>query len=263
LRSFITLTAQKKQIIVNPVCGTDIQYLFLQAMLKHYVIAIDGPAGSGKSTAAKNLAHKLGFTYLDTGAMYRAITYTALKQNVVDDRERVIDIAKNVNLSLRYENGITRVFVDGEEVTEQIRSAEVNSKVSEVSVIPEVRSEMVKIQKKIGESNNLVAEGRDVTTVVFPDAGIKFFITASIEERAKRRFREYQLKNIEISFDEVKANLEKRDKIDSGREISPLRQADDAILFDNTGLTPEQDLEFLFFKVQDIINKSLKPSQVN
>jgi CMP/dCMP kinase len=227
-------------------------------MSKNIIIAIDGPAGSGKSTDAKNLARKLGFIYLDTGAMYRAITFCALRNDIVDDVPAVIQMTKNLSLKLKYENGVTRVFVNDEEATEQIRTPEVNSKVSEISVIPEVREEMVKIQKRIGEQGNIVAEGRDVTTVVFPNADIKFFMTASIEERARRRFLEFQQKNADITIEEVKANLEKRDKIDSGREVSPLRQADDAILFDNTGLTPEQDLVFLIDKIDEVLNKKTK-----
>jgi CMP/dCMP kinase len=225
-------------------------------MSKNIIIAIDGPAGSGKSTDAKNLAKKLGFTYLDTGAMYRAITFCALRNNIVDDISAVIEMTKNLSLKLKYENGVTRVFVNDEEVTEQIRTPEVNSKVSEISVIPEVREEMVKIQKSIGKQGNIVAEGRDVTTVVFPNADIKFFMTASIEERARRRFLEFQQKKADITIEEVKANLEKRDKIDSGREVSPLRQADDAILFDNTGLTPEQDLDYLVNKIDELLKKA-------
>lgn len=226
-------------------------------MSKNIIIAIDGPAGSGKSTDAKNLARKLGFTYLDTGAMYRAITFCALRNDIVDDVPAVIQMTKNLSLKLKYENGVTRVFVNDEEATEQIRTPEVNSKVSEISVIPEVREEMVKIQKRIGEQGNIVAEGRDVTTVVFPNADIKFFMTASIEERARRRFLEFQQKKADITIEEVKANLEKRDKIDSGREVSPLRQADDAILFDNTGLTPEQDLDFLIYKIDEVLNQKV------
>ena len=222
-------------------------------MSKKIVIAIDGPAGSGKSTAAKNLARKLGFTYLDTGAMYRAITFLAIQNGIVENVEAVIEMTKNVSLKLKYENGVTRVFANDHEVTEQIRSTEVNSKVSEISTIPEVRKEMVKIQKRMGQEENLVAEGRDVTTVVFPDADVKFFITATIDKRAHRRLIDFQNINVDISYDDVKANLEKRDKIDSGREISPLRKSEDAIELDNTGLTPEQDLEYLYKKVKEVL----------
>ncbi|MBI5730648.1 MAG: (d)CMP kinase [Ignavibacteriales bacterium] len=225
-------------------------------MLKKIIIAIDGPAGSGKSTAAKNIAQKLGFTYLDTGAMYRAITFIALRNGIADNIPAVIDMARRINLKLRFENSITRVFVDEEEVTEQIRTSEVNGKVSDISRIPEVRAELVKIQKRLGEEGNIVAEGRDVTTVVFPNADLKIFLTASIDIRVKRRLKEFQEKNIPITFEEVKANLEKRDRMDSGREISPLKKADDAIELDNSALTPEQDYEFLLGKIKEVLKKS-------
>ncbi len=225
-------------------------------MSKKIIIAIDGPAGSGKSTAAKNIAHKLGFTYLDTGAMYRAITFLALRNGIAEDISAIIDMARRINLKLRFENGITRVFVNDEEVTEQIRSTEVNAKVSDISKIPEVRTELVKIQKKLGDEGNIVAEGRDVTTVVFPNADLKIFLTATIDIRTKRRLREFQEKNFSITYDEVKENLEKRDKIDSGREVSPLRKAEDAIEFDNSALTPEQDLDYLLEKIKDVLNNN-------
>jgi len=225
-------------------------------MLKKIIIAIDGPAGSGKSTAAKNIAQKLGFTYLDTGAMYRAITFIALRNGIAENIPAVIEMARRINLKLRFENGVTKVFVDDEEVTEQIRTSEVNGKVSDISRIPEVRAELVKIQKRLGEEGNIVAEGRDVTTVVFPNADLKIFLTASIDIRTKRRLKEFQDKNISITFEEVKANLEKRDRIDSGREISPLKKADDAIELDNSALTPEQDYEFLLGKIKEVLKKS-------
>ncbi len=222
-------------------------------MLKKIIIAIDGPAGSGKSTAAKNLAKNLGFIYLDTGAMYRAITFMAIQKGIADDVEAVIEMTKKLNLNLKFENGITKVFVDKKEITDEIRSAEVNSKVSEISAIPEVREEMVKIQKAIGTRGNIVAEGRDVTTVVFPDADVKIYLTASLDKRAERRLKEFHQKNIPITLEEVKSNLEKRDKIDSGRKVSPLKKAEDAIEFDNTNFTPEEDLKFLLNKVNEIL----------
>jgi len=225
-------------------------------MSKKIIIAIDGPAGSGKSTAAKNIAQKLGFTYLDTGAMYRAITFLALRNGIAENIPAVIDLARRIDLKLKFENGVTRVFVNDEELTREIRSAEVNAKVSDISRIPEVRSELVKIQKKLGDDGNIVAEGRDVTTVVFPDADLKIFLTASIDVRTKRRLREFEEKNIAITYDEVKENLQKRDKIDSGREVSPLRKAEDALEFDNSALTPEQDLDYLLIQIKEVLNKN-------
>ncbi|MBI1937053.1 MAG: (d)CMP kinase [Ignavibacteriales bacterium] len=224
-------------------------------MLKKIIIAIDGPAGSGKSTAAKNIAEKLGFTYLDTGAMYRAITFLALQKGIADDVNSVIELARKISLKLKFENGITRVFVDGIEVTEEIRKPEINSKVSDISKIPEVRAEMVKIQKRMGSEGNIIAEGRDVTTVVFPDADFKIFMTATLEERVRRRFKEFQEKNVQISFDEVKANLQMRDEIDSNRTVSPLKKADDALEFDNSKIGIEEELNILLDKIEEIRKK--------
>ena len=221
-------------------------------MLKKVIIAIDGPAGSGKSTAAKNIAQNLGFTYLDTGAMYRAITFLALRNGIVENIPAVIDLVNKISLKLKFENNLTRVFIDDEEVTNHIRTPEVNSKVSEISTIPEVRSELVKIQKKLGEDGNIVAEGRDVTTVVFPAADVKIYMTASVEERAKRRFKEFQEKKADITIEEVKENIEKRDKIDSSRSVSPLKKADDAIEFDNTGLSINDELVMLLNMINDV-----------
>ena len=221
-------------------------------MSKKIIIAIDGPAGSGKSTAAKNLAQKLGFIYVDTGAMYRAITYIAMQRGIVDDIRAVIDMMKNLDISLKFENGVTRVFVNGEEITDFIRTQEVNSKVSDISVIPQVREELVKLQRQMGAKGNLIAEGRDTTTVVFPQADIKVFLTATLDERAKRRYKEYLEKNINTTLDEVRDSIANRDRIDSGREVSPLRKADDAIEIDNSNTPIEEEIEFLLKKISEI-----------
>ncbi len=224
-------------------------------MSKKIIIAIDGPAGSGKSTAAKNIAQKLGFTYLDTGAMYRAITYMALQKGIAENVSAVIELARSITLNLKFENGITRVFVNGDEITNEIRNPEVNAKVSDISKIPEVRAEMVKIQKKIGAEGNVIAEGRDVTTVVFPDADFKIFMIATIDERARRRYKEFQEKNVNISLEEVKANLQMRDDIDSNRSVSPLKKADDAYEFDNSNVPIDKELDILLEKIEKIQNR--------
>ncbi len=215
-------------------------------MSKKFIVAIDGPAGSGKSTVAKGLAKKFGCLYLDTGAMYRAVTYCSLKNGIVENENAVIELTKQIDLRLKFEDGLTRVFVDGEEITEEIRSPEVNAKVSEISVIAGVREELVKIQKSFGQRDSLIAEGRDTTTVVFPNADVKIFLTADVETRAKRRLKEFQAKDKNSTMEEVLANIKKRDRIDSSRETSPLTEAPDAIHFDNTGFTVEEDIDKLY-----------------
>lgn len=221
-------------------------------MSKKIVIAIDGPAGGGKSTVAKHLAQLLNYVYVDTGAMYRALTFIALREKIADDVEKVIEMAKNAQIELRFEDFLTRVFFNGEEITESIRSSEVNSKVSEISKIPEVRNEMVKIQRSLGNNQNLIAEGRDTTTIVFPDATVKVFLTASIEERAKRRYEELREKGQDVSFEEVKENIIQRDEIDSSREVSPLKKADDAVLIDSTDMEIPDEIH----RMIDIIEES-------
>ena len=221
-------------------------------MSKNLIIAIDGPSGSGKSTIAKYLADKLNAVYIDTGAMYRAITFSAMRLGIVSDVDAVIKMTKQLEISLKYENGNIRVFVNDEEVTDYIRTKEVNDRVSDISKIPEVREELVKIQRKLGESNTVVAEGRDITTVVFPNADLKIFLTASIDVRAERRLKEFLDKGINISLGEVKENLETRDRIDSGREVSPLTKADDAFVIDSTSMTIKDELDFLLKKLGEI-----------
>lgn len=218
-------------------------------MSKNVVIAIDGPAGAGKSTVAKHLAQMLDYVYLDTGAMYRAITFIVLRNSVENNREEIIKIAQNAKVELKFENSTTRVFINGEEITNEIRTPEVNNHVSEVSKIPEVREAMVKIQRNLGMNTNLITEGRDTTTIVFPDATIKVFLTASLDERTKRRHKELVEKGVQLSLNEVRENIIERDRIDSGRKISPLMKAKDAVEIDSTNMTIPDEI----YKILDMI----------
>ncbi len=225
-------------------------------MSEKYLIAIDGPAGAGKSTVAKMIAGKLGYVYLDTGAMYRAVTTLALEKGIAEDVDTVIELAKSIELKLAFENGVTKVFVDGEEITDKIRTPKVNAKVSDISRIPEVRLEMVRIQKKMGEEGNLISEGRDTTTVVFPNADLKIFLTASIDERAKRRFLEYKQKDVDTTLEDVKESIENRDHIDSTRKVSPLKVADDAIEIDSTNMKIEEEIDLILTELNKLKSRN-------
>jgi len=227
-------------------------------MSKKIIVAIDGPAGSGKSTAAKLLAEKLGCIYLDTGAMYRAITYTVLSSNVADDIDKLISLVRSLDIKLEFKDGLTIVFVNGENVTDKIRTPEVNAKVSDISKIPEVRAELVKIQRSLGEKGSIVAEGRDTTTVVFPEADVKIYLTAELDTRAQRRLKEFLEKDQNVTFNDVKENLSKRDTIDSSRKISPLRIAEDAIQFDNNSVSIDEEIDQLVKMINEIIKEKVK-----
>jgi cytidylate kinase len=229
-------------------------------MSKNVVIAIDGPAGAGKSTVAKHLAQMLNYVYVDTGAMYRAITFLVLRNNVQDDINEIVKIAEDADIKLQFEDGITRVFINGEEVTNDIRTPEVNSKVSDVSKISEVRKQMVKIQRNLGKDTNLIAEGRDTTTVVFPDATIKVFLTASLEERVKRRHKELLEKGMQLTLDEVRENIIQRDRIDSSREVSPLKKADDAVEIDSTNMTIPDEIYKILNMIEEATGMKLRKS---
>jgi CMP/dCMP kinase len=221
-------------------------------MQKSIIIAIDGPAASGKSSVAKKMADKLGYLYVDTGAMYRAITFYALEHKIENDENAVIEAARKINLELKYKDGLTSVFIDGIDVTEKIRTPQVNAKVSDISKIKEVRTELVKLQRKFGENKNLIVEGRDTTTVVFPNADLKIYLTAEPKERAKRRYLEFKNKGVEISLKEVEKSLINRDTIDSSREVSPLTKAVDAIEIDTTNMTVDEEIEKIVTKVKEI-----------
>lgn len=220
-------------------------------MKKRLIVAIDGPAGSGKSTTAKLLAQRLGYTYIDTGAMYRTITFLALEKEILDNEEKIISVTKNADIKLDFSSGYTRVFVDGKDVSELIRTMKVNENVSPVSKIEEVRKELVKKQRLMGSLGGVVMEGRDIGTVVFPDADLKIFLTASIDARAERRQKELAEKGTFVSVEEVKENLLNRDKIDSTRKASPLSKADDAIEVDTSDITIGEQVEIIYRKVKE------------
>jgi cytidylate kinase len=219
-------------------------------MSKKMIIAIDGFAGAGKSTTAKLLAQKLGYLYIDTGAMYRAVTYLAIERKILDNPLAVIEAVKTSNLLLQYSDGKTTVFLNDTDITDKIRTYEINSKVSDISKIEEVRKELVKKQQAMGSNGAVVMEGRDITTVVFPNADLKIFLTASIEQRAIRRLKEIKDTQPEITLEDIKNNLLNRDDIDSHREISPLRKADDAIEIDTSSVTIDEQVDEIYEKVK-------------
>ncbi len=216
------------------------------------IIAIDGHSSSGKSTIAKQLAAKLNMKYIDTGAMYRAVTLTLVRKNIdFNDIERIKKVLSFTKIDFTNIKGKNTVFLDGENVEDEIRGLEVANNVSEVSTIPYVREFLVDMQRKMGKSGGVVMDGRDIGTVVFPNAHIKFFVTAEVEIRAKRRFDELKARGDEITYESVLSNLTKRDEIDSTRAHSPLKKAEDAILVDTGKLTRETQLEY----VLDIVAK--------
>lgn len=211
--------------------------------MRKEVIAIDGPAGSGKSTTAKLVAGKLGFVFLDTGAMYRAITLKASREKISPgDEEKLTRIAQGSHLDLREEEGVNKVYLDGEDVSELIRGSGINRVVSDISAHKKLRAVLVSKQKQLGEKHNLVAEGRDTTTVVFPDAVLKVYLDCDIRERARRRMLELQAKGTKTSLEEQVRELSARDEIDSRRDASPLKVDPEAVIVDTTNLTIEEQV---------------------
>ncbi len=220
--------------------------------MKRILIAIDGPAGSGKSTTAELVARRLGYVYIDTGAMYRAMTLKVLNSNVDPaDEAAVVELARATSISL-VNGGEMRVLLDGNDVTEAIRSEPVTNNVSLVSSYPEVRQLMVAEQRKIGSKKGCVIDGRDIGTVVFPDADLKFYIVADIMERARRRQEELSARGEELPIVQVVRELKERDRKDSTRETSPLRKADGAIEIDTTKLTINEQVEIVLNYVNEV-----------
>lgn len=216
---------------------------------KGLVIAIDGFSSTGKSSISKVVADTLGLIHIDTGAMYRTITLFGLR-NFKNEKQE-IDLSKllqnlnEISLEFRENSGKLEIYLNGENVSKEIRTTEVSDNVSLIAKHPEVRAHLVVLQRDIAEKQGVIMDGRDIGTVVLPDADYKFFLTASADERARRRFLELQSLGIETTIEEVKQNLIERDRIDSEREISPLKQAEDAILIDNTNLNKEETIDLI------------------
>lgn len=212
-------------------------------MNKKLVVAIDGPAGAGKSTVAQLAAKQLGYTYIDTGAMYRAVAWKTLQQHKPVTDELILSVVPDIDVDLRYAGGKTTVTVDGTDVTAAIRTPEVSHIVSQVAALGQVREKMVALQRKMAERGGVLMDGRDIATNVLPNADVKIYLTASVEERAQRRWKEMQEKGYDMTLEELQKDIEARDKADMEREISPLVQAEDATLLDTTGLSIDEVVE--------------------
>jgi cytidylate kinase len=221
------------------------------------VIAIDGHSSCGKSTIAKELAARFGYIFIDSGAMYRAVTLYALRNNLVTNggvnQNELINSLPEIKIEFRYnpDHQISDTYLNGENVEDEIRQLTVSQNVSPVATVAEVRKAMVRLQQEMGKNKGIVMDGRDIGTVVFPDAELKFFVTASAEIRAKRRFDELTAKGETISYAEILQNVQERDRIDSTREASPLRKAADALVLDNSNMTREEQMEWVIEKVEE------------
>ncbi len=224
------------------------------------VIAVDGGSSCGKSTLAKALAKNLGYIYIDTGAMYRAVTLYFLQNEIAsDDPEAIARALQDIHIRFATVHGENHTFLNGTDVEEAIRSMEVAGRVSEIAALPPVRHFLVEQQRRIGSTNSVVMDGRDIGTVVFPHAALKVFLQANLEIRANRRFLELQQRGTTTTFEEVLANLSKRDQIDSGRAMSPLQPAEDAVMIDTTDLNIDQLLEL----VLGLVHKTLHPQMLS
>lgn len=222
-----------------------------------FIVAIDGPAGTGKGTITKLIAKELGFVNIDTGAMYRCATLQTLRQGItnIEEKEKIIQITQNIDIKMKSEAGEQQIYLNDENVSKEIRSKEVSAFVSPVSSIPEVRKIMVDLQRKMAQNADVIMEGRDITTVVFPNANVKIYLDASVEERAKRRYKENQEKGISMTYEEVLEAIKTRDYNDMNKPVGALKIADDAIVIDSTKLSIEQVKE----QVKEIIlNKKEK-----
>lgn len=217
-------------------------------------IALDGPAGAGKSTIAKGAAKELGFIYVDTGALYRTVGLKFLREGYTTELDCDIEaILKTIEVDIKFIDGTQHVFLNGEDVSDLIRTPEASMMASAVSAKPPVRTFLLEMQRKLARENNVLMDGRDIATVVLPDATLKFFVTASVEERANRRYKELLEKGMDVNYDDIYKDIETRDYNDSHREIAPLKPAEDSIIFDTTGNTLQESID----KIMTIINERL------
>ncbi len=227
--------------------------------IRNVIIAIDGHSSCGKSTVAKQLAEKLDFIYVDSGAMYRAVTYYCLQNNIISqnriNHQLLIQELEMINIEFIKDQSLDKylTILNGEIIEEEIRKIKVSEFVSQVSKIREVREKMVNLQREVAKNNSIVMDGRDIGTIVFPNADLKIFMTADTKIRAERRYKELLNKGHKISLEEVERNITERDEIDQSREISPLKKADDAIVLDNSFLNHEEQLSWALKKVSEIL----------
>jgi len=214
--------------------------------LKHINIAIDGPSGAGKSTLARRTAQELGYIYVDTGAMYRAIGLFVLRRGIAaDDRAAVVACLPEITVDIGYQDGVQRIYLNGEDVSDSIRTEAVSQYASAVSAVPEVRAHLMGLQRSLAARSSVIMDGRDIGTVILPDADIKIYLTASEEDRAMRRFLELKEKGQEVDYDSVLENIRQRDWNDMHRDVAPLRQAEDAIVVDTSGIGLEESARLL------------------
>lgn len=213
------------------------------------VIAIDGPAGAGKGTVAKLVAEKLNLVYIDTGAMYRAVALEAIRENIVNDADKIIEMTKRI--SIKFDEA-GKTYLNDEDVSDLIRSMEVTNIVSLISSIVAVRKEMVNAQRKLGKGFNIIMEGRDITTVVFPNADFKFYLDASVEERTRRRVKQNEEKGITSSYEEVKQNIIDRDYNDMHKEVGSLTRTDEQVYIDSTNMSIDEVVEFMIKRVGEV-----------
>ena len=219
-------------------------------------IAIDGPAGAGKSTIAKSVAKEMSYIYVDTGALYRTVGVFAIEEKTdFDNTEDIKNLLGRIDVELKYVDGVQKVYLNGLDYSDKIRTPEASMAASDVSKIPIVREFLLSKQRDIAKENNCIMDGRDIGTVVLPDAQIKIFLTADVEERAERRYKELLEKGTEVKFEEVLEDMKKRDYQDSHREIAPLKPAEDSIIFDTTGMTLEQSVPKMLELLNSLLNK--------